>query len=264
MGYAATNPGWHMRIFHVAALLVLFHAPALAEPDYMEAQRCIWRCQHNSVGERAYSACVARLCNDGPKASPRRSAAPAATPRETGGPGQWTFGEHPDLGRAAYVRIGEEAFGIACNDTTFYPGSHSISFRMTTGLAAIRSPDDYVTSVVDEPFALMGSNLAHFNVRGFFEARSNWCESGFDRLRRSKSLLYLKNTGMSLTSEGGRTLMTITQDGGPVEIRSSADLQKVKEKLVIPLAGSTAAIGRLINACPALRRQTSDDCTGGH
>lgn len=252
-----------MKPLIAAALVVLLQGPAVAEPAYMEAQRCIWRCLHNSPGDRAYQACVAQRCNDSPRASARRQ--PAAPPSPAADPtGSWTFGDHPDLGRAAFVSVGDEAFGIACNDAAHYPGSHSISIRMTPGLAAIRSGENHLAWVVDEPFAIGGLAAAEFNVRGFFESRSNFCETPFDRLRRSKSIVFLKNSGATLLSEGSRTVLKIEQADGSVDIRTSADLQKVAEKRVAPLAGSTAALSRLIQACPALRRQVNDDCTGGH
>lgn len=87
----------------VLAVLAVLPGMAGAEEDYMEVQRCVWRCLADSPGAESaqYHQCVAAKCNE-PSAEPAlpRAAAPPAAPA-SGFPA-WTFGATADgLGRYA-------------------------------------------------------------------------------------------------------------------------------------------------------------------
>lgn len=118
---------------------------AFAQDDAMEAQRCIWRCLANSKGadDPAYKACVKSHCNGEPAGSDRNASAP------------WTYGLHPKLGIAAYVEIGDEAFGLACNTLPANSASTAVaSLRMTPGLASTATQQLAAVTVFIQPFAM--------------------------------------------------------------------------------------------------------------
>jgi hypothetical protein len=66
--------GKHMRLVIVALIfLASLSAPASAEPEYMEVQRCIWRCMSHTGGKQpAYNRCIARDCDAKPRKSKKR------------------------------------------------------------------------------------------------------------------------------------------------------------------------------------------------
>ena len=92
-----------MMIRAFLVLLAVLPGIAAAEEDYMEAQRCIWRCLADSPGAESaqYHQCVAAMCNE-PAAPPTlpRAAAPPAVPSSAFP--AWSFGATADgLGRYA-------------------------------------------------------------------------------------------------------------------------------------------------------------------
>lgn len=66
----------------LCACLAMLPLMAAAEEDYMEVQRCVWRCLHGSPGaeSREYQQCVAAKCNDPVAAAPPPPAPPVAGP----------------------------------------------------------------------------------------------------------------------------------------------------------------------------------------
>lgn len=83
-------------------ILAVLPAIAAAEEDYMEVQRCIWRCLADSPGAESaqYNQCVARQCNDpAPDPAPPVTVAPA--PATTSFPA-WSFGATAD-GQGRYA-----------------------------------------------------------------------------------------------------------------------------------------------------------------
>lgn len=242
----------------VALLLALaaFAAPAAAvDDDVMEVQRCIWRCLADSKGssDPEYTACVAARCNDEP------SSAEADRP---GADGVWTYGTHPKLGLSAHVRMGEDAYGISCETP---PGTgYAGALRMTTGLVLDATGPLITTSLYTGPFSISGNQSFEARPGGFVEALGDVCTVDVERLRKSKQLWLLREKMISLEAAAGdQTLMTLERDGKRIPILTEADLPHIVDPIVVPLAGSTAAINRLLRACPNLRRQVAEGCGSG-
>jgi hypothetical protein len=80
----------------LCACLVALPSLAAAEEDYMEVQRCVWRCLHGSPGAESqeYQQCVADKCNDPVAAAPAPQAAPPQPPAVAGPP--WSQGATQD------------------------------------------------------------------------------------------------------------------------------------------------------------------------
>jgi len=241
--------------FAALALVALTLAPAsaLAEPAYMEVQRCIWRCLHDSKGasDPAYQQCVSRNCDGDDAGSKKRREA------------RWTYGEHPVLGMSAHVTVGEEAFGIACTLSDYHPGnSAGASVRMTSGLVPAATQKQGAVSVYLGPFAVGGGRTFKADRRGFVEYSGNACEVGLPRLRRSKALLFLQEKILpsQTVAEDAPQALVVDGPAGPVAITQVSDLNQLGEAVRVPLAGAPAALDKLAKACPALRRQMREDC----
>jgi hypothetical protein len=71
-----------MMIRLLCAWLLVVPSMTAAEEDYMEVQRCIWRCLHDSPGAESqeYRQCVAAQCNDPIAAAPLPRAPTVAGP----------------------------------------------------------------------------------------------------------------------------------------------------------------------------------------
>ena len=228
---------------------------AFAQDDAMEAQRCIWRCLANSKGadDPAYKACVKSHCNGEPAGSDRNASAP------------WTYGLHPKLGIAAYVEIGDEAFGLACNTLPANSASTAVaSLRMTPGLASTATQQLAAVTVFIQPFAIGGAGTFQPNALGFVEIIGDSCATHVKQLQTSKTLLFLREKFASLNLANNADVLTVEKEGHPVSITSKDDLNSLAKATAVPLSGSTAAIDRLLKACPAIRRQIAEGCPGGH
>jgi hypothetical protein len=234
-------------------LLALQSVPALAEPEYMEVQRCIWRCMHNSGGANspAYQACVQRQCNDAPGKKGKQSSRAS-----------WTYGEHPRLGLSAHVEIGEEAFGVACAASDYHPGnSAGASVRITPGLVATATQKRGAVMVYLQPFAVVGGMTFKPNKLGFVENIGIACDTGIKRMQNSKALLFLREKMLSIEPRDGKATLIVEGPSGPTAIMSPADLNPLAEAVRVPLTGAPAAIRKLVQACPALRGQMRQDCS---
>jgi hypothetical protein len=246
-----------MRFAALALIALALASPsANAEPAYMEVQRCIWRCLHDSKGanDPAYKQCVSRQCNEDGSNEKRRGA-------------KWTYGEHPVLGMSAWVAVGDEAFGVACKVSDYHPGnSAGASIRMTPGLVPSATEKQGAVSVYLQPFAVGGGRTFKADKRGFVEYSGNACEAGLPRLRRSKALLFLQERMLPSQTVAGDTPQALVVDGpaGPVAITQVSDLNQLGEAVRVPLAGAPAALDKLAKACPALRRQMKEDCGGSY
>lgn len=244
-----------MRFAALAFIALALASPsANAEPAYMEVQRCIWRCLHDSKGanDPAYPECVSRMCNDHGGKAKRRAA-------------RWTYGEHPVLGMSAHVTVSEEAFGVACKVSDYHPGnSAGASIRMTPGLVAGATEKQGAVSVFLQPFAVGGGRTFKTDKRGFVEYSGSACEAGLPRLRRSKALLFLQERMLPSQEAGGSGPPTLVVGGpaGPVAITQVSDLNQLGEAVRVPLDGAPAALDKLARDCPALRRQMREDCNG--
>ena len=246
----------------IIAALIFLASPtmsAFAEDDAMEAQRCIWRCLANSKGadDPAYNACIKSDCDGEPASSKAGSDRDASAP--------WTYGLHPKLGMAAYVDIGDEAFGLACNALPPNSASTSVaSLRMTPGLASTATQQLAAVTVFIQPFEVGGAGTFQPNVLGFVEIIGDACATDVKQLQTSKTLLFLREKFVSLNLANNANVLTVEKEGHPVSITSRDDLNSLAKATAVPLSGSTAAIDRLLKACPAIRRQMAEGCMGGH
>lgn len=230
--------------------------------DVMEVQRCIWRCQAEfGAGKPAYNACVAQNCN-----GVEESADAAGDTSSTASDGVWTYGTHPVLGEAAYVTTAGGTFGLHCfdPDMTAQVGN-SVSIRMTPDLVPRATENLGAIWVFTDPFVIGGGGTYQGNPAGFVEAKTDACSIAFDDYRKSRDLIFIDATSMGLeaTPNFDGTIMTIRQDGKDIRISRAEDLDAVSGKTVIPLKGSSKAIGRFMNACPSARAQLDAGCGSG-
>jgi|GEM_PF-2744859 len=259
---AKMNPGFgrgfslcitrgHMRTM-IAAAALLLAAPAAAQDDPMEMQRCIWSCLADSKGadDPAYHQCIARNCHEGAAAAP---ATPSAQK------GVWIYGEHPVLGLSAHVVVDGGAYGIACFPPT--PGvGYTTMVRATDGLIPNVGEAVGPAYVVEGPFGLGGNIRLEPTQRGFAELRTDACMVDFDRLKAARELKFLDIDSLSLRADGNSTVMTVGQEGRSYDIRTSGDVAALSGTVVIPLRGSSKALGKLLRSCPAMAAELAEGC----
>ncbi len=224
--------------------------PSLAEPAYMETQRCIWRClaEFGPADNPAYPACVTRNCNDAPKKTTRS--------------GRWIYGRHAVLGLSAYVTVGDEAFGLACAFAEDDP-KRGIggAVRMTPGLVLTATEELGAVSVWLGPFEVGGGQTFQLRPEGYVEHVGEACTLDIAGLQTHKALIFLQEKMLSLGSvDQEKPKMTVEREGKPVVIQAQDDLYNLAEATRIPLAGAADAIRKLAKACPVLRRQMSEEC----
>lgn len=242
-----------MRLLFLLAALLLA-APTAAQVDPMETQRCIWRCLAESKGadDPAYEQCVAEKCNDAPGQS-----SPAAIPD-----GTWRYGEHPVLGLSAHVVIERGAFGVACFPST--PGvGYSTVLLATDGLIPNITGVVGAAHVFDGPYSPGGDKGLRPTQKGFAELRTDACRADIDRLRSARELKFLDVDSLSLRSVGNEAVMTVTQNGRSYDLRTAGDVAALSGTVVVPLRGSSKALGQLIRNCPAIAAELADECGSG-
>jgi len=230
----------------------LLSLPVFAEEDPMELQRCIWQCQANYGTESAkYPDCVERLCEGGGAEEQSKASAKQE--------GRWTYGDHPVLGRSAYVEVGDAALGIACVRDQ---GSFVVSHRMTSGIVNDPTlPDGSgVMTMFQKPFSIGGSFVYQKTPAGFFERTALYCDSEIAQMERSTSIVFLSGKFVGLHFENDGNKMTVEQAGQSIIVANEADLEKLADSRTISLAGSSAAIKQLAKECPALRQQIAEGC----
>jgi hypothetical protein len=243
-----------MRVWFLLAALSLA-APAAAQEDPMELQRCIWRCLANSQGadDPAYGQCVANICDGGGE---------SAAPNEPVQTGAWTYGEHPVLGLSAHVVVDGGAFGVACFPPTPMVG-YSTVVLSTDGLIPNIGEFSGGAHVFDGPFSLGGTKRLEPTQKGFAEMRTDACSADIDRLRSSRELKFLDVDSLGLRADGNETVMTVGQNGRDFDIRTAGDVAALSGTVVIPLRGSSKALSRLISNCPAIANQLAEGCGSG-
>jgi hypothetical protein len=57
--------------------------------------------------------------------------------------------------------------------------------------------------------------------------------------------------------------MTVGQNGRSYDIRTGGDVAALSGTVVIPLRGSSKALGRLIRNCPAIAAELAEGCGSG-
>lgn len=177
-----------------------------------------------------------------------------------GGNGRWTYGYHPVLGRAAYIDLGGEAFGLACIDGADPRSEQIAAARMTPGLAPNAGSPGGPTAVFSRPFAFNGLSSFRSTRNDYLEERGDVCMLPIGELQRSAALLFLQGNARGFDTVNGRPIMELNQFGRRITIGSEADLRKAINPVVVPLAGSGDAIRRLAAECPALWQQMAEGC----
>jgi hypothetical protein len=224
--------------------------------DVMEVQRCIWRCMEATGSKRpAYPRCVSRNCNDKPASKKKSAPTKSKSSNQSDAP-TWVFGDHPVLGRSAYIETPDGAIGLAC---AYFGDSlavgNIIALRVTPGLARgkeLAVMFDPTFSAGDITLQTKGAYLEHLD---------NTCSTYVEDFKRSKSLLLLihgKYSRFDRTS--GKMVITIVQDGREIEVRSAEEVRQKLRFKTLPLDGSSAAIDRLIASCKAAQRDIESRC----
>lgn len=245
-------------LFIVLVALALPAVTAIAQgipEDAMEAQRCIWRCGHETGRKNpAYDQCILRECNDAPngrKPAPVSSTKPSAQP---GAPG-WIFGDHPVLGRSAHIETSDGAIGLAC---AYFGDSvamtHVLALRVTPGLAH----DNQLAVVFDPTFRSGGVTLQ--SKGAYLEHPDDTCSVFLDDFKRSRSLLIVDGTYGGFDYTNGNNAITVVQDGRKTELHSVDEVRQKLRFRTFPLDGSGAAINRLIASCKAAQRDIKYNC----
>ncbi|AYD00119.1 hypothetical protein [Neorhizobium sp. NCHU2750] len=277
----------HLPKFASASLFAFFIASSLVPPasaqDYMEAQRCVWRCNEATGGRQpAYDQCIARSCDIEPEPKQSKKPSVAAPTGPLTGPmsgpmsgkadystdlpeGQWAYGTHPVMGRGAFVNIGAGAFGVTCPPPQ---GRYVSSVRMSQFLKPAGLTDTSVfATAFTGPFQI--DSVQTWTVKskgkvagyGYYEIFSDICTTRIPELMTSGSyvLFNAEGHGIEQTPDGGYA-MTLKTAHGMVAIKSEADMVQIPGNRVIPLSGSTKAIRRLMAECPAFRQQVTEGC----
>lgn len=222
--------------------------------DVMEAQRCIWRCGHEtSMKQPAYDRCIARKCDSAPTS---RKSAPASskTSSQSDAP-RWVFGDHPVLGRSAHIETPDGAIGLACayfGDSLAV--SHVLALRVTPDLAH----DNQLAVMFDPTFGSGGLPLQNKGV--YLEYPEDTCTIHLDDFKRSKSLLILDGKYGGFDHTKGDTVVTVVQDGTNIGVRSVEEARQKLHFKTFPLDGSSTAIDRLIASCKAAQRDIKYNC----
>jgi hypothetical protein len=137
--------------------------------------------------------------------------------------GTWAYGNHPVLGKSAYVQIGNQAVGFACNNIgNDLARDDVVAWRATHGLAPANTKA--LTGKIDNLYDIWGYKTV--SKRGFVETTANPCETGVADAGKAKTL-------------------TVIADG------------RAKS---VPTKGSSAAIGKLIAACPRMKQEIEWNC----
>jgi hypothetical protein len=139
--------------------------------------------------------------------------------------GTWVYGNHPVLGRSAHVVIGNQAVGFACNNVgSDLARDDVVAWRATHGLAPANTKA--LTGKIDNMYDIWGYQTV--SKRGYVETTGNPCETGVEDVGKAKTL-------------------TVIADG------------RAKS---VPTKGSSAAIRKLIAACPRMKQEIEWNC--GH
>lgn len=223
--------------------LALLSTAAAAQDDPMEAQRCVWRCLAESAGadDPAYGACVQSQCSSAPRApaSGRQAGAPRAA---------WVYGDHPVLGRGAFVQTAQGVVGLACGAS-----GPPLDLRLTNGFfrgPALTvmfddSPSAFSMRPASGPASQLSGEACTLDLAAF----------------KGASTLYLINGGIAATSsDASGTVMTLQGNGQTVAVRTSAEAYRSLGGAAVSLTGSAAAIERLLAACPAARADAAFEC----
>jgi hypothetical protein len=141
-----------------------------------------------------------------------------APPKAEAGPA-WTYGEHPLWGVSAHVTAGEHSVGLRC--LTPKDDGPVVAVAFTPGLVVPGA----IPTINYKIAGTQGEGGYRVDSKGkYFEGAGTTCAISLDELQK------------------GRTLI----------LEDIADKPKVLGRL--PLTGAKAAIGKLIAACPAMKR----------
>lgn len=235
-----------MRLLPIAFSLMALAGVAAAEDDVMEVQRCIWRCgAETGMKQPAYDACIAEKCDSGPSTQP-------ATPEVQG---RWTYGDDDYLRMSAYVEVPDGAIGLACAyDGDSLAVADVIALRVTTGLAQGNELHYLFDGAPD------GGTISLSDDVGYLEYKGDTCSTHVEAFRKARSLFILDGSVISIAAEGDDTVFTVEQDGERIEVRNVAEAKARLKGRTIPLAGSSAAIAKLLANCPAAQRDIDINC----
>jgi hypothetical protein len=245
------------------SLLSIFIGSSAATPataqDYMEAQRCVWRCfEHTGGRQPAYNQC-SRQCDEPPGAgqSKRRMTGTADYSTETE-PGKWAYGTHPVMGKGAFVNVGDGTFGVTCPPPL---GRWVASVRISKSLkpATVDSRSAFAT-VFTGPYQLDAVHDWKLSENGYFESVNDICTTKIPELMKSASYVILNAEGHGIEDSGDGYILTVKGANGLIAIKTEAEIDQIPGNTVIPLSGSGKAIKRLMAECPAFRQQMAEGC----
>lgn len=288
-----------MRAFVGIVFACLAVSPASAQhvaqvdEDVMEAQRCIWRCQAEYGNDwKAYEACTVRNCaGDAPpdETPPEQEAAPVPPPLTQPSPlspqqslkpgsrapsagsgslpsasagglsavpsGSWRYGNHPVLGPSAYVETDEGTVSLAC---AYFGESlavaHILSLRVTGSLV---SPG---TSTIMFPGSLDTVRIEDKTGSGYTEQRGDTCDMAVSSFRSAPVMILVPGNVTAVNDVGTHVEITLDIQGRQTVVTSGDEAARLPGSRLIPLKGSSAAIGKLIAACPAARLDIENNC----
>lgn len=172
---------------------------------------------------------------------------------------EWQYGTHPVLGLSAHISLDDgSAVGLACNQAEFNPISDSF--------VALRVTDDLV---FDGNFVMLFDGAGDIQTKigdwsrpgeGYTQWAGNTCDTSIDAFRRANALV---STPARITTFGGWgedayvDFEFETLSGRAFQRSGYAELPG---RRAISLRGSSAAIGRLIAACPSMRIDIEQNC----
>lgn len=218
----------------ILALTLLLAATAAAgQDDPLDLQRCIWRCLADASGpeDPAYGACVKAQCEAAP--------APHAP---------WVYGNHPLLGRGAFGQTAQGVVGLACGAS-----GPPLDLRLTNSF--FRGPA--VTIMFDDAPTAFSLGPA---PGGASQRSGTACDLDLEAFKRAATLYLIDGAIAAAIADPQGTVLTLQGAGRTVAVRSAAEAYAALGGAAVSLAGSAAAIDRLIAACPAARADAAYEC----
>ncbi|ALK10288.1 hypothetical protein [Blastochloris viridis] len=170
-------------------------------------------------------------------------AAPASAEEASSG-AAWRYGHHPQWGLSAFVTVDGESIGLRCMPDRGV-ARPAAALALTAGL--VRPHPAFTDAEAVERYRFlgdpaMGEAVIARTAGGYFERAGTTCEVNLSAFQAARLLLYF-DEGTDVTA-----LDDDTAEAAPGVVAR------------IPLTGAKEAIGQLVQACPAIRKDIDNEC----
>jgi hypothetical protein len=156
---------------------------------------------------------------------------------------EWRFGVHPLWGPSAFITIGAESVGLRCLDARDIDQPVA-ALVITKGLGKAAPASGRVQSEGLVSYKFLGAKdwgSGLFASKGaYLEMAGSTCEVHVDAFGKARELVFV--------------------DASSDDEIDKIPATRLKVILRVPLAGSKAAIAKLIAACPMMRKDIDNAC----